>query len=191
MVISDNIYIVWARWLILAAFIARKWVSSFHCIKWQDQKNMLLEQIDKFTPDNIVDAMLESGTKWSAVKRYVEYVLRRKKVDLDTIWRNDAWKDEPITWSWPSLRGRGISLVEAPLDAVDDGHCKCEGILNTSSHTTTKKSMWTGVEVRKNMQMYMLDYLLSYSDAISYFVLYWRSKQKLLLKLYRFEHLVN
>ena len=30
----------------------------FHCIKWQDEKTMLILQIDKFIPDNIVDAML-------------------------------------------------------------------------------------------------------------------------------------
>ena len=26
---------------------------------WQEEKNMLIEQIGEFTPDNIVDAMLE------------------------------------------------------------------------------------------------------------------------------------
>ena len=46
---------------------------------------MLLKQIDEFTLDNIVNAMLESESKWSAVRRYVECVLRRKKVDLDTV----------------------------------------------------------------------------------------------------------
>lgn len=64
--------------------------TFFHCIKWQDEKNMLVEQIGEFTPDNIVDAMLESDSKWRAVGRYVECVLRRKKVDLDTVRQNDT-----------------------------------------------------------------------------------------------------
>ena len=46
---------------------------------------MLIEQIGEFTPENIVNAMLESESKCSAVKRYVECVLRRKKVVLDTV----------------------------------------------------------------------------------------------------------
>ena len=29
-------------------------------------------------------------------------------------------------------------LVEAPLDAVDDGHCNCEGILKPTSHSKKK-----------------------------------------------------
>ena len=57
--------------------------TFFHYIKWHDERNMLIEQIGEITPDNIVDAMLESETKWSAVRRFVKCVLRRKKVDLD------------------------------------------------------------------------------------------------------------
>ena len=57
---------------------------------------MLIEQIGKITPDNIVDAMLESEAKWSAVRRFAECVLRKKKVDLDTIRRNDTQEEEPI-----------------------------------------------------------------------------------------------
>ena len=34
----------------------------FHCIKWQDQRNMLMDQIGEITFYNIVDAMLESET---------------------------------------------------------------------------------------------------------------------------------
>ena len=37
---------------------------------------MLIEQIGEITPDNIVDAKLESETKWSAVRRFVECVIR-------------------------------------------------------------------------------------------------------------------
>ena len=40
---------------------------------------MLIDQIGKITPDSIVNAMLESEKKL----RFVECVLRRKKVDLD------------------------------------------------------------------------------------------------------------
>ena len=40
--------------------------------------------------------MLESETEWRDVKRFVEYVLRRKKVDLDTTRRNYGREDEPI-----------------------------------------------------------------------------------------------
>ena len=46
---------------------------------------MLIEQIGEFTPDNFVGAMLESWSKWSGVRRYVERVFRRKKVDVDTV----------------------------------------------------------------------------------------------------------
>ena len=45
----------------------------------------MIKQIGEFTPDNILNAMLESESKWSGVKRYVECVLRRKKVVLDTV----------------------------------------------------------------------------------------------------------
>ena len=58
--------------------------TFFHCIQWQDKTNMLIAQIGEITPDNIVNAMLESETKCSAVRRFAECVLRRKKVDLDT-----------------------------------------------------------------------------------------------------------
>ena len=34
--------------------------TFFYCIKWQDESNMLIEQIGEFTPDNFVGAMLES-----------------------------------------------------------------------------------------------------------------------------------
>ena len=68
------------------------------CIKQQDERNMLIERIGEITPDNIVDAMLESETKWRAVRRFVEYVRRRKKVDA--IRRNDTLKDEPISCNW-------------------------------------------------------------------------------------------
>ena len=57
---------------------------------------MLIAQTGEITPDNIVGAMLESETKWNAVRRFAEYVLRRKKVDLDTTRRNDTREDEPI-----------------------------------------------------------------------------------------------
>ena len=50
---------------------------------------MSIEQIGEISPDNIVDAVPERETKWSAVRRFVECVLRRKKVDLDTIRRSD------------------------------------------------------------------------------------------------------
>ena len=30
----------------------------FYCIKWQDERNMLIEQISEFTSDNIVDVLL-------------------------------------------------------------------------------------------------------------------------------------
>ena len=59
--------------------------TFFHCIKWQDVKSMLIEQIGEFTP-----AMLESEMKWIAVRRYVECVLYRKKVELDTLRENDT-----------------------------------------------------------------------------------------------------
>ena len=62
----------------------------FHCIKWQDERNVLIKQIGEIPPDSIVDAMLESEAKWSAVRRFVECVLSRKKVELDTIRPNDA-----------------------------------------------------------------------------------------------------
>ena len=60
------------------------------CIKWQDERKMLTKQIGKITPDNIVYAMLESETKWAAVRRFVACVIHRKKFDLDTIRRNDT-----------------------------------------------------------------------------------------------------
>ena len=59
--------------------------TFFYCIKLQDEKNMLIEQIGEFTSANIVNAMLETELKWSAVGRYIECVLRRKKVDLDSV----------------------------------------------------------------------------------------------------------
>ena len=37
--------------------------TFFHCIKWQDQRIILIEQIGEITPDNIVEAMLESEAK--------------------------------------------------------------------------------------------------------------------------------
>ena len=40
---------------------------------------MLIEQIGEIVPDNIVDVMLESKTKWSTVRSFVECVLHRKK----------------------------------------------------------------------------------------------------------------
>ena len=63
--------------------------TFFQCIKWQDEKKMLIEQLGEFTSDNIA-TVLESEMKWSAVRRYVECVIRRKKVDLDTIRRNNT-----------------------------------------------------------------------------------------------------
>ena len=63
--------------------------TFFHCIKCKDDRNMLIERNGGITPDNIVGAMFESKTKWSAVRRFVEYVLRRKKVDLD----KKRWND--------------------------------------------------------------------------------------------------
>ena len=42
----------------------------------------MIEQIEEITPDNIVDALLESLTKWNVVKRFVKCVLRRKKVEI-------------------------------------------------------------------------------------------------------------
>ena len=48
--------------------------TFFYCIKWQDEMNMLIEEIGEFTRDNIVNAILESELKWSAVRRYVERV---------------------------------------------------------------------------------------------------------------------
>ena len=59
--------------------------TFFYCVKRQDEINMLIEQIGEFTTDNIVDAMLESESKWSAVRRYVECILRRKNVYIDTV----------------------------------------------------------------------------------------------------------
>ena len=64
--------------------------TFFHCIKRQDERNMLIEQLVEITSNNIVNAMLESETKCSTVRRFVECVLPRKKVDLDTIRRNDT-----------------------------------------------------------------------------------------------------
>ena len=48
------------------------------------------EHVGEITRDNIVDTMLESDAKWSAVESFVECVLSRKKFDLDTILRNDT-----------------------------------------------------------------------------------------------------
>ena len=44
---------------------------------------MLIEQIGEFTPDNIVNSLLESESNWRAVRRYVECVLPREMVVLD------------------------------------------------------------------------------------------------------------
>ena len=41
---------------------------------------MLTERIAGITPDNIVDAMLEIKTKWSASRRLVKYVMILEKM---------------------------------------------------------------------------------------------------------------
>ena len=55
--------------------------TFFYCIKRQNDKNTLIEQFG----DNIMNAMLESESKWSVVRRYVECVLHIKKVNLDAV----------------------------------------------------------------------------------------------------------
>ena len=80
--------------------------GGIYCEKMSDEwvmsksKNMSIEQIGEITPENIVNEMLESDAKWNRVSRFVEGVLHRKKVDLDTIRRNDTWEDKPVAWSW-------------------------------------------------------------------------------------------
>ena len=81
--------------------IARKSLTTLNIhssivSKRQDERNMLIKKIGEITPDTIVDGMLESETKWSAVRRFVECVLRRRRVHLDTIRRNDLGEDEPV-----------------------------------------------------------------------------------------------
>ena len=66
MVISDNNYTTWTK--CMGCIYCEEMGDNaehtfFHCIKWQDEKNILLEQIGEFIPDNIVDAMLESHMK--------------------------------------------------------------------------------------------------------------------------------
>ena len=82
--------------------------TLFYYLKWQDERNRLIEQIGEFTPDNIVKVILESESKWSAVRRYVEsrswhstmkwYMRgRANSMRLASIWRIQTW--ESGQWS--------------------------------------------------------------------------------------------
>ena len=54
--------------------------TFFDCDRWTTKKMALEAEIGKITPDNIVEKILQSEEIWSVVTRYVEDVLRTKKL---------------------------------------------------------------------------------------------------------------
>lgn len=59
--------------------------TFFGCQRWSEYRSELETAIGPTTATDIVDKMLERPENWTAVARYVEQVLRRKKQDLDSV----------------------------------------------------------------------------------------------------------
>ena len=54
--------------------------TFFDCDRWTIKKMALEAEIGEIMPDNVVKKMLQSEDRWNAVARYVEDVLRTKKL---------------------------------------------------------------------------------------------------------------
>ena len=73
--------------------------------------------------------------------------------------------NETSFWALPKVmqiavpgKGGGIVLVETPFDAIDDNHCRCEGILNPTSHDKTKKSILWFHLISQHKPQFLSDY---------------------------------
>ena len=58
--------------------------TFFDCDRWMTKKIALETEIGGITPDNIVERMLQNEKRWSAVARFVEDILRAKKILMTT-----------------------------------------------------------------------------------------------------------
>ena len=54
--------------------------TFFDCGRWMTKKIALEAEIGEITADNVVEKMLHNEESWSAVAKYVEEVLRTKKL---------------------------------------------------------------------------------------------------------------
>lgn len=61
--------------------------TFFLCRKWAERRRELEMEIGEFSPDTIIEKATDNDDHWNSLTRYVHYVLRTKKEDLD---RNTA-----------------------------------------------------------------------------------------------------
>lgn len=67
--------------------------TFFECVRWENNRQELEMTIGDITKDNLVEKMVQSESKWKAVAKYCERVLRTKKVDLDAASAVDQRRD--------------------------------------------------------------------------------------------------
>lgn len=53
--------------------------TFFHCEEWKEARKMLEEEVGQFSPENIVELMLQSEENWTRIARYAETILRQKR----------------------------------------------------------------------------------------------------------------
>ena len=57
--------------------------TFFSCCRWAESRQRLEAEMGNINPTNVVLKMTGSENNWSAVRKFVEHVLRKKKLDLD------------------------------------------------------------------------------------------------------------
>ena len=57
--------------------------TFFNCRKWLMQRAPLERLIHGFSPDSVVERMVEEDTVWDCMSHYIQIILRSKKVDLE------------------------------------------------------------------------------------------------------------
>lgn len=59
--------------------------NFFGCKRWNVERDNLQQSIGNFTPDNIMQKMIEDTQQWTKVSSFVEKVLKLKKEDIDQL----------------------------------------------------------------------------------------------------------
>lgn len=79
--------------------------TFFNCDRWALDKWDLEAELIQITPGNIVPKMLESWANWQNVLKYVERLLRQKKVNTETaeIWIKHGKPKKVKKWHRPKV----------------------------------------------------------------------------------------
>lgn len=57
--------------------------TFFECIRWEEERKKIEDKMDRITPENIIDKMLENKEHWDMVKNTVRTILSTKRKDME------------------------------------------------------------------------------------------------------------